>query len=101
MTTAERINYIVDHLCDGNANEFCRKTGIAKSTVSRLRSGALGKNGIGSFAEKIAVGFRQVNCRWLLTGDGEPFAKEAAEGEIKAELRALRDAVEELAKRRG
>ena len=99
MTTAERINYIVDHLCDGNANEFCRKTGIAKSTVSRLRSGALGKNGIGSFAEKIAAGFRQINCRWLLTGEGNPHADDVSEGEIRAELRELRKAVDKLLKR--
>lgn len=86
MTTAERINYIVEHFCDGNANEFCRKTGIAKSTVSKLRGGSLGGNGIGAFAERIATSFPQINCRWLLTGKGNPGEKDMPPADISKKL---------------
>ena len=87
MNTAERINYIIEEFCDGNANEFSRKTGIGKSTVCRLRKGDLG--GIGAYAERIALAFPRINCRWMLTGTGEPSAKEAGEGEISRKLSTI------------
>lgn len=89
MNTSERINHIIDAFCDGNANEFCRKTGITKSVTSRLRSGELGQNGIGAYAERIALAFPAVNCRWLLTGMGKPGAKEDSPGTISKKLDAI------------
>ena len=96
MTEQERIALLV-RAC-GNGRKFAEKVGTSSGSVSKLLSGRFH---IDAFAVRIATAFPDLNCRWLLTGDGEPFAKEAAEGEIKAELRALRDAVEELAERRG
>ena len=87
MNTAERINYIIEKFCDGNANEFSRKTGIGKSAVCRLRKGDL--DGIGAYAERIALAFPRVNCRWLLTGAGDPCAREAGEGEISRKLSTI------------
>ena len=86
MTIAERITYIIDNFCDGNANEFARKTRIGKSAVSMLRKGAWEDRGIGAYAERIAMAFPRINCRWLLTGVGAPCAKEATQGEVSAKL---------------
>ena len=88
MTTAERVNYIIDCFCGGNANEFSRKTGIGKSQVSLLRSGKLGTE-IGAYAERIAVAFPRINCRWLLTGKGSPASREAGKDEISSKLDAI------------
>ena len=92
MTEQERIALLV-RTC-GNGRKFAEKVGTTSGSVSKLLSG---KFHIDAFAVRIANAFPEVNCRWLLTGEGEPFAKEAENSEIKAELRALREAVEELA----
>lgn len=86
MKPSERINYIIDAFCGGNANEFSRKTGIGKSAVSVLRKGAGDDRGIGAYAERIAKAFPGVNCRWLLTGDGEPGARDVPPADISQKL---------------
>lgn len=86
MKPSERINYIIDAFCGGNANVFSRKTGIGKSAVSVLRKGAGDERGIGSYAERIANAFPKVNCRWLLTGDGEPGGRDMPPEDISKKL---------------
>lgn len=89
MTTAERVNYIIDRYCGGNANEFARRTGIGKSAVCLLRKGTRDDSGIGAYAERIARAFPRVNCRWLLTGNGSPSAREAGQDEISSKLDSI------------
>lgn len=98
MNSAERINYIIETLCDGIAQVFCDKTGIGKSQVSLLRSGKLGPD-IGPYAGRIARAFPDVNCRWLLTGEGEPLGKSgSAIVSILKELREIERKVDMIAK---
>lgn len=96
MNEQERIETLIAKA--GSGRKLADLLGTTDASISKLRSG---KFRLAVFAEKIAHAFPDLNCRWLLTGEGEPFAKEAAEGEIRAELRALRDAVEELAAKVG
>ena len=91
MNDQERIEVLIEHV--GKASALAERIGCAPASVTKLRNG---KFHIEAFAARIANAFPEVNCRWLLTGNGEPFAKEAAEGRISAELRALRKVVEEL-----
>ena len=86
MKPSERISYIIDTFCDGKANEFSRKTGIGKSAISTLRKGVWDERGIGAYAERIARAFPRVNCRWLLTGDGEPGGKDIPPADISKKL---------------
>lgn len=86
MTTADRVNHIIEQFCGGNANEFARKTGIGKSAVCLLRNGTRNDTGIGAYAERIARAFPRVNCRWLLTGCGSPSTREAGQDEISSKL---------------
>ena len=94
MNEQERIETLIAKA--GSGRKFADLLGSTDASISKLRSG---KFRLAVFAEKIALAFPDLNCRWLLTGEGEPFAKEAAEGEIKAELRELRKAVDKLLKR--
>lgn len=91
MNDQERIEVLIEHV--GKASALAERIGCAPASVTKLRNG---KFHIEAFAVRIANAFPEVNCRWLLTGKGEPFAKEAAEGRISAELRALRKSVDEL-----
>ena len=96
MTEQERIETLIARA--GSGRRLAELLNTTDASISKLRSG---KFRLAVFTEKIAHAFPDLNCRWLLTGEGEPFAKEAAEGEIKAELRALRDAVDELTEKVG
>ena len=96
MNSTERINHIIDVLCDGVAQNFSDRTGIGKSQVSLLRSGKLGAD-IGPYAERIARAFPELNCRWLLTGEGSPLGESGnAVLEILKELRSIEKKVGKL-----
>lgn len=94
MSEKERIETIVQKA--GSAKRLAEMLNTSAASVSKLRAGTFR---LSVYAERIAKAFPDLNCRWLLTGEGDPFAKEAQEGEIKAELRALRTAVERLGER--
>ena len=96
MTEQERIETLIARA--GSGRRLAELLNTTDASISKLRTG---KFRLAVFAEKIAHAFPGLNCRWLLTGEGEPFAKEAAEGEIKAELRALRKSVDELTEKVG
>jgi len=74
MTTAERIEYIVQNVCHGSAKMFSTRTGIAPAAVSRLRAGTLGygSQGIGPYFERIMTAFPELDPLWLATGKGNP-----------------------------
>lgn len=100
MTPSERVEYIIATLCGGTAQVFCDRTKISKSQVSKIRSSEnSGQYGIGPYAERIARGFPEIDCRWLLTGEGEPLGKSGGmRATILKELRELNRRVENLAK---
>ena len=83
MEGKDRVEFIINHFEAGNAASFARKIGKSKSAVSKLRRGIYGFT---SYADKIAVAYPLINCRWLLTGDGDPVAREATEDEILSRL---------------
>lgn len=86
MTEQERIEYLVAK--EGSAVAFARKIGTTEASVSKLRSGVFH---IGRFAVRIAEAYPSLNCRWLLTGEGDPFAPEISESEIARRLGAIED----------
>lgn len=93
MDEKERVELLVKKA--GSAKRLADVIGTSQASISKLRSGVFR---LEVFAVRIALAFPTLNCRWLLTGLGEPFADEADEGEIKAELRSLRSAIEDLKK---
>ena len=92
MNQQERIDLLIEKA--GSGSKLAEMISTTSASLSKLRTG---KFHIEAFAPRIAQAFPNVNCRWLLTGEGDPFSKEADEGEIRAELRALRKAVDKLA----
>ena len=83
MTEIERIQFIIDSYEDGNAASFAKRIGTSPSSVSKLRKGVFN---IGAFAEKIARAYPNLNCRWLLTGEGQPAAPEPPRDAIEKRL---------------
>ena len=69
MTEAERIEYLINVLENGNAAEFGRKIGAHKSTVSQMRKGA---RGIRLRVNSILEAYPSVDREWLTTGEGHP-----------------------------
>lgn len=67
MTEGERLDFIIKQLEGGNAAEFARKTGIVKSTISRIKSGGLR---LKSKVDTIIRTYPCINRHWLETGEG-------------------------------
>lgn len=91
MSEKERIEVLIKKA--GSGRKFADLINTSSSSITKLKDGRFH---ITSFADRIAQAFPDLNCRWLLTGEGEPFAKEAQEGEIKAELRALSEKMDKV-----
>lgn len=81
MIERDRIEYLVS--LEGSAAAFARKIGTTEASVSKLRSGVFH---IGRFAVRIAEAYPSLNCRWLLTGEGEPFIDEPSQSEVSMRL---------------
>lgn len=94
MNEKERIEVLVNRA--GSGKMLADALGTSAASISKLRAG---KFRLSVYAERIAAAFPDLNCRWLLTGVGDPFSKEASEGEIRSDLKAIRSAVERLSKR--
>lgn len=86
MNETERVQFIIDRFEAGSARAFADRIGVSESSVSKLRKG---KFRISSFAVAIARNYPLINCRWLLTGDGNPVVQEATRDEITAKLDTL------------
>lgn len=67
MTEGERLEFLIKQLEGGNLTEFSRKTGIIKSTLSRIKSGQLR---IRSKVDAIIRVYPMVEREWLETGNG-------------------------------
>lgn len=91
MNQQERIDILIEKA--GSGSKLAEMISTTSASLSKLRTG---KFHIEAFAPRIAQAFPDVNCRWLLTGEGEPFSKEADEGEIRAELRALSEKMDKV-----
>lgn len=76
MTEAERIDFIIRHLENGNAAAFGDKIGVSKGNVSKMKRGAIG---IRLNINGILEAYPQVRREWLETGEGYP-------GDISVEL---------------
>lgn len=94
MTEQERIEVLIKKA--GSGRKLADLINTSSSSITKLKDGRFH---ITAFADRIARAFPDLNCRWLLTGEGDPFAKEAQEGEIKAELRALSEKMDRLLKK--
>ena len=95
MGELERIDALIKKA--GNAASFAQAIGTTESSVSKLRHGVFKLH---SFAERIARAFPEVNCRWLLTGEGEPFVEEPKKSEIAVRLETLEKMVGDIKKKR-
>lgn len=81
MTEQERIEVIVKMA--GSGRKLAERIGTTSGSISKLRSGRFH---LESFAVRIATAFPELNCRWLLTGEGEPSWAEVAESEVSRKL---------------
>lgn len=91
MTEQERIEYLIAK--EGSAAAFARKIGTTETSVSKLRRGVFH---IDSFAVRAAHSYPTLNCRWLLTGEGQPFAAEPTEAEVIRRLRGIEERLDKL-----
>lgn len=69
MTEAERIEYLIGVLENGNGAEFARRIGISIAAISNMRSG---KYGISKKTDAILRTYPAVNRSWLESGEGYP-----------------------------
>ena len=69
MTEAERIEYLISVLENGNGAEFARRVGISNASISRIRKGDFG---IRLKIDAILRAYPSVNRTWLETGEGYP-----------------------------
>ena len=65
-TARQRIIYVIDNFCEGNRNEFIRRTGIGKSSVSQYVNGTNSPGNI--TAVKIGDAFN-LNPMWVMGFD--------------------------------
>lgn len=73
QTWPQRISWIAEHFEDGNLRALGRRIGVTGQAVSawtrneaRPSSNAL---------TALALQYPELNCFWLLTGEGEPLAE--------------------------
>lgn len=93
MNEKERIELLISR--EPSAASFARKIGTTESSMSKLRAGIFK---LPSFAEKIARAYPDLNCRWLLTGEGEPYEKEIGKNDILTILEGLKKSIKTLEK---
>ena len=91
MGGKERIELLVRR--EGSAAAFAKRIGTSESSVSKLRSGAFR---IEAYAARIADAYPTLNCRWLLTGKGEPFSEELSRDEIGERIEEMRKMLQML-----
>lgn len=94
MIDGERIEVLISR--EKNAASFARKIGTSESTVAKIRSGYAR---LAPLYERIAKAYPSVNCRWLLTGEGEPFGKEATKEGIADRLDRMTKILEKIDKK--
>lgn len=69
MTEAERIDFLVKVMENGNGASFAKRLGISSAVVSRMRKGEIG---IRLRINDILAEYPAVNRSWLETGEGYP-----------------------------
>lgn len=103
MTEGERIDYLIKVLEGDNAARFSEKTGIDKSSLSRMRNG---KIIVGRRVEDILSAYPEVSRVWMETGEGYPgdlsidLVRKHFIGAIKEKDRVIASLTEELALQR-
>ena len=75
MSIAERLQYIVEELFDGNKAAFARAIGIAPTSISNYLGKDRASKPSSDILEKIVNSVEKVNAYWLLTGKGEAFSQ--------------------------
>lgn len=69
MTEAERIDFLISVLENGNATEFGRKIGVSKANATKMRKGNIGFK---KHVNSILAVYPAVNRAWLEKGEGHP-----------------------------
>ena len=92
MNEQERIEVLIKKA--GSGRKLAELISTTSGSISKLKAGRFH---LEVFAPRLAQAFPDMNCRWLLTGEGGPFAKEVTDGEIRAELRAMKRSIDKLA----
>lgn len=73
MTITERLQYIVDKSFNGNKAAFARAINVAPTSISNYLSKERTSKPSSEMLEKIVNSVENLNAKWLLTGNGEPF----------------------------
>lgn len=70
MNFSDRLTYLIDNLCDGNAKKFANETGIPYTSVQEYSKGKNQDPKL-SLINKIIKIYENVNPLWLITGEGQ------------------------------
>ena len=93
MTEPQRIDYLVSFLEGGNAANFGRKAGITPQSITLLRQGKLN---LYKYASRIVSAYPDVNDKWIISGEGEPFHSMREKGEVLKKIDRLEKEVKKL-----
>ena len=77
----QRLRMLVDELSDGNVSRFQKMVSLPSHQIINRVFSIDSRNGrypevSATILTKIAANIENLNCRWLLTGVGDPFDKE-------------------------
>lgn len=96
MGDKEKIEVLIAR--EKNAASFARKVGASESTIAKIRSGLAR---LAPLYERLANTYPTLNCRWLLTGEGEPFGEELSKEEISERLNEIESTLRRLCHKMG
>ena len=84
MTINERFNTIINTLYGGNKSAFAAAVGVRPSVVDNIVGKRQGKPSF-EVVEKVAA-LAEINVAWLITGNGDAFAKKQGTTPPKTEI---------------
>lgn len=70
MTINQRLNYLIEKLAYKNVSDFARQIEVNYMTVKQYSEG---RNPNYQTLNQILLAFPEVNAKWLMTGEGNPF----------------------------
>ena len=94
----ERLQFVMDNCARGNQVEFCQKTGLLASTVSRVRSGQLKLSE--DRIQSICSAYPAVNPQFLRDGISYPgdISIEIVKARLEEEIKKRDNLIESLQK---
>ena len=98
MTEAERIDFLINVLENGNAAEFGRKIGVSRPNANKMRAGAIGYR---LHINSIIAAYPAVNRAWLESGEGHPgdLSVDLVKAHYESKLRRADTIIDHLTRR--